>query len=82
VSVARFVADQRAMYRVPHAVTCAILGVPPGAASMGRSAPTRQCGHPRITDLAGGARPDDVDQVLREAPRGTRSVVRHVEEMM
>jgi putative transposase len=27
VSVARFVADQRAMYRVPHAVTCAILGV-------------------------------------------------------
>ena len=49
---------------------------------MGRSAPTRQCGHPRITDLAGGARPDNVAQVLREAPRGTRSVVRHVEEVM
>lgn len=27
MSVARFVADQRTMYRVPHAVTCAILGV-------------------------------------------------------
>jgi transposase InsO family protein len=27
VSVARFIADQRAMHRVPHAVTCAILGV-------------------------------------------------------
>jgi putative transposase len=27
VSVARFVADQRTMHRVPHAVTCAILGV-------------------------------------------------------
>jgi hypothetical protein len=35
-----------------------------------------------MTDLAGGARPDNVDQVLREAPRGTRSVVRHVEEVM
>ena len=27
MSVARFIADQRAMHRVPHAVTCAILGV-------------------------------------------------------
>jgi putative transposase len=27
VSVARFIADQRTFYRVPHAVTCAILGV-------------------------------------------------------
>jgi transposase-like protein len=27
VSVARFIADQRTMHRVPHAVTCAILGV-------------------------------------------------------
>jgi hypothetical protein len=27
VSVARFVADQRTMYRVPHTVTCAILGI-------------------------------------------------------
>jgi putative transposase len=27
VSVARFVADQRTFYRVPHTVTCAILGV-------------------------------------------------------
>ena len=27
MSVARFVADQRTMHRVPHAVTCAILGV-------------------------------------------------------
>ena len=27
MSVARFIADQRTMYRVPHAVTCAILGV-------------------------------------------------------
>lgn len=48
---------------------------------MGWSAPTRQCRHPRITDLAGGARPDNVAQVLCEAPRGTRSVVRHVEEV-
>ena len=49
---------------------------------MGRSAPTRQCRHPRITDLAGGARPDNTAQLLREAPRGTRSVARHVEEVM
>jgi hypothetical protein len=49
---------------------------------MGWSAPTRQCRRPRITDLAGGTRPDNVAQVLREAPRGTRSVVRHVEEVM
>ena len=48
---------------------------------MGRSAPTRQCRHPPITDLAGGTRPDNVAQMLREAPRGTRSVVRHVEEV-
>ena len=27
MSVARFIADQRTMYRVPHAVCCAILGV-------------------------------------------------------
>ncbi len=27
VSVARFIADQRTFYRVPHAVCCAILGV-------------------------------------------------------
>ena len=27
MSVARFIADQRTIYRVPHAVTCAILGV-------------------------------------------------------
>jgi transposase InsO family protein len=27
VSVARFVADQRTMHRVPHTVTCAVLGV-------------------------------------------------------
>jgi len=27
VSVARFIADQRTMHRVPHAVTCVILGV-------------------------------------------------------
>ena len=27
MSVARFVADQRAKYRVPHTVTCALLGV-------------------------------------------------------
>ena len=27
MSVARFIADQRTFYRVPHAVTCAILGV-------------------------------------------------------
>ena len=27
VNVARFVADQRTMYRVPHTVTCAILGI-------------------------------------------------------
>jgi putative transposase len=29
VSVARFIADQRTFYRVPHAVCCAILGVSP-----------------------------------------------------
>jgi hypothetical protein len=49
---------------------------------VGRAAPTGQCGYPPITDLAGGARPDNVAQVLREAPRGTRSVVRHVEEVL
>lgn len=49
---------------------------------MGRSALPRQCRHPRITDLAGGARPDNVAQMLREAPRGTRSVVRHVQEVI
>ena len=27
MSVARFIADQRTMHRVPHMVTCAILGV-------------------------------------------------------
>jgi hypothetical protein len=27
VSVARFVADQRTMHRVPHTLTCAILGI-------------------------------------------------------
>jgi hypothetical protein len=27
VSVARFIADQRTMYRVPHTVVCALLGV-------------------------------------------------------
>ena len=27
MSVARFVADQRTMHRVPHTVTCAILGI-------------------------------------------------------
>jgi len=27
VSVARFIADQRTVYRVPHALTCAMLGV-------------------------------------------------------
>ena len=27
MSVARFIADQRTMHRVPHALTCAILGV-------------------------------------------------------
>ena len=27
MSVARFIADQRTMHRVPHAVTCVILGV-------------------------------------------------------
>ena len=27
MSVARFIADQRTMYRVPHVVCCAILGV-------------------------------------------------------
>ncbi len=48
---------------------------------MGRSAPTRQRRHPRITNLAGGARPDNIAQMLRQAPRGTRSVVRHVEEV-
>lgn len=48
---------------------------PPGAASMGQSAPTRQCRHPRITDLAGGAGPDNVAQVLREALRGPRRCV-------
>lgn len=35
-----------------------------------------------MTDLAGGAGADNGAQVLREAPRGTRSVVRHVEEVM
>ena len=49
---------------------------------MGGAAPTRQCRYPPITDLAGGARPDNVAQVLREAQRGTRSIVRHVEEVM
>jgi len=48
---------------------------------MGRSAPNGNADHPRITDLAGGARPDNFAQVLRQAPRGTRSVVRHVEEV-
>jgi putative transposase len=27
VSVARFIADQRTFYRVPHTITCALLGV-------------------------------------------------------
>ena len=27
MSVARFIADQRTFYRVPHAVCCAILGI-------------------------------------------------------
>ncbi|KMO71855.1 hypothetical protein MCHLDSM_04227 [Mycolicibacterium chlorophenolicum] len=27
MSVARFVADQRTMHRVPHTLTCAILGI-------------------------------------------------------
>jgi len=27
VSVARFIADQRTFYRVPHAVVCALIGV-------------------------------------------------------
>jgi putative transposase len=27
VSVARFIADQRTFYRVPHTTTCALLGV-------------------------------------------------------
>ena len=27
MSVARFIADQRTNYRVPHTVTCALLGV-------------------------------------------------------
>jgi hypothetical protein len=27
VSVARFIADQRTMHRVPHTVTCALVGV-------------------------------------------------------
>ena len=27
MSVARFIADQRAFYRVPHTLTCALLGV-------------------------------------------------------
>jgi putative transposase len=27
VSVARFIADQRTMHRVPHTLTCAVLGV-------------------------------------------------------
>src|SRR5258708_18019709 len=56
-------------------------GHPPRAAPVGRSAPTRQRRHPRITNLAGGARPDNISQMLRQAPRGTRSVVRHVEEV-
>jgi putative transposase len=30
VSVARFIADQRTRYRVPHTVVCALLGVSPG----------------------------------------------------
>jgi hypothetical protein len=48
---------------------------------VGWAAPTRQCRHPRITNRAGGACPDNVAQMLREALRGTRSVVRHVEEV-
>ena len=29
MSVARFIADQRTNYRVPHTVVCALLGVSP-----------------------------------------------------
>ena len=40
MSVARFVADQRTMHRVPHTVTCAILGhASPGSTSGSVAAP-------------------------------------------
>jgi hypothetical protein len=48
---------------------------------MGRSAPTRQRGHPRVTNLAGGTRPDNIAQMLRKAPRGTRSVLRQAQKV-
>jgi len=48
---------------------------------VGRSASTRQRRHPRITNVAGGAGPDNIAQLLRKAPRGTRSVLRQAEKV-
>lgn len=53
-------------------------GHPPRAAPVGRSPPTRQRRTPTDHQPAGGARPDNIAQMPRKAPRGTRSVVRHV----
>jgi hypothetical protein len=51
VSVARFVADQRAMHRVPHTVTCAILGISISwfYKWIGRGRSISPCGHDGIT---------------------------------
>ena len=54
MSVARFVADQRTMHRVPHTVTCAILGI-----SISwfykwiHRGPTQRAGSPRRPGRAG-----------------------------
>src|SRR4029077_15218607 len=59
----------------------AVTTTPAGAAPVGRSASTRQRRHPRIANVAGGAGPDNIAQMLRKAPRGTRSVVRQAKKV-
>jgi hypothetical protein len=41
VSVARFIADQRTNYRVPHTITCALLGCRPRGSTSGSTARRR-----------------------------------------
>jgi hypothetical protein len=48
---------------------------------MGRAAPARQRADPRIADVAGGARPYDAAQMLRETAYRTRSILRQADKV-
>ena len=74
MSVARFIADQRTNYRVPHTVTCALLGVSAWRGSTSGSAEPPGPRRPAVCTRRRDRRRDTVDRAVAVAFKKARGL--------